>query len=34
MELAIGKLTLMETNATRSLKANIEQALEDDIKLF
>jgi hypothetical protein len=34
MESATGKLTPMETNATRSLKANTEQASDDDTKLF
>jgi hypothetical protein len=34
MESATGKTTPMETNGTRILTANIEQASEEDIKLF
>ena len=34
MELAVGKLTLMEVNSIRMLKANTEQALEENTKLF
>jgi hypothetical protein len=34
MESTTRKATLMETNGTWILMANVEQALEEDIKLF
>ena len=34
MESAVGKLTPMEVNSIRMLKANTEQASEEDTKLF